>query len=130
VQISEDVSGKIYAFPANDQKLETLGLEFGGSHGEVALVCKSSGGVAQRILCGSKDWRKGRLAFGTLAEQPAAACGAWTADHVYTAKVCFYETPYIVTLHLDFAEQRLRLDSTWNVSFGAAKKRQLIGERK
>jgi CubicO group peptidase (beta-lactamase class C family) len=129
-QVSEDVSGKIYAFPTNDQKLEAFGLEFSGNHGEATLVCKSNGGAAQRMPCGSKDWQKGRLAFGTLREQPAAACGAWTADHVYTAKVCFYETPYIVTLRLDFAEQRLKLDSMWNVSFGAAKKRQLIGERK
>jgi CubicO group peptidase (beta-lactamase class C family) len=129
-QISEDVSGKIYAFPANDQKIEALGVEFSGNHGDVTLVCKSNGGAAQRIACGSKDWRKGRLAFGTRPEQPAAACGAWTGDNVYTAKVCFYETPYIVTLRMDFAEHRLRLDSTWNVSFAAAKNRQLIGERK
>src|SRR4029077_13783536 len=41
-RVPEDLSGKIYTFPANDQKLEWLGLEFGGYPGDVTLVCKSS----------------------------------------------------------------------------------------
>jgi CubicO group peptidase (beta-lactamase class C family) len=127
---SGDVSGKIYALGPNDQKLEALGLEFNGNSDAVTLVCKFQGSAQHRIVCGSKEWKKGRLAFGNFPEQSAAASGAWTADNVYTAKVCLCETPYTVTLRMDFSEHGLRLDTTWNVSFGAAKKPQLIGQPK
>jgi hypothetical protein len=129
-QVPEDGSGKTYTFPANDQKLESLGVEFVGNSGDVTLVCKSNRGAIKRILCGGKDWNLGRFAFGTTPEQPAAACGAWTENNVYTAKICFYETPYIVTLRMDLSEGQLKLDTTWNVSFGPSKKPQLVGARK
>jgi hypothetical protein len=105
-------------------------LEFGGEDSSVTLVCKFDSGVQQRIPCGKGEWKKGRWAIGTRPEQPAAACGAWTGDAVYTAQICLYETPFVLTLRLNFSDKRLRLDSTWNVSFGAAKKVQLVGEQK
>ena len=63
---------------------------------------------------------KGRLAYGGFPEQPVAASGAWTGDDTYTAKVCFYETPFLVTFRLKFdgdkaplrfrVERRVRAD--------------------
>jgi hypothetical protein len=129
-RIPKEVSGKKFAFPANDQKVETLGLEFGADGSGVTLVGTFNGGAEQRVACGDGEWKKGRLAFGKLPEQPAAVSGAWTADDVYTAKVCFYETPYLITLRLDFSGEKLRMDSTWNVSFGPTKQEPLVGERK
>jgi CubicO group peptidase (beta-lactamase class C family) len=124
-----DVSGKTYRFAANDQKVDSLGLEFGDGGRDVTLVVRCNGSTAQRLPCGRGEWKKGRLAFGPQREQPAAACGAWTGDGVYTARVCLHETPYLITLRLEFSDGRLRLDPTWNVSFGPAKKGQLVGER-
>jgi CubicO group peptidase (beta-lactamase class C family) len=129
-RLPEGVSGKTYTFPSNDQKLEALGLEFDGEGNAVTLLCKVNGGDPQRVACGNGEWKKGRLAIGTRPEQPAAVSGAWTADAVYTARICLYETPYVMTLHLDFSEKRLRLDSRWNVAFGAPKKVELVGELK
>jgi hypothetical protein len=96
----------------------------------VTLVGKFNGGAEQRIACGHGEWTKGRVAFGTFPEQPAAVSGAWTGPDTYTAKICFCETPYVITVGLDFSSDRLRLDTTWNVSFGAARKGPLVGERK
>jgi CubicO group peptidase (beta-lactamase class C family) len=127
-KVPDDASGKMYTFPTNDQRLEAFGLQFGGDNG-VTLVCKLKDMAEQRIPCGSNDWQKGRFAFGMQPEQPAAACGAWTGANVYVAKVCFYRTPFIVTLRLDFADNRLRLDTSWNVSFGPPRTIQLTGER-
>jgi CubicO group peptidase (beta-lactamase class C family) len=124
----EKVSGQTYHFPANDQKIDALGLEFAGD--AVTLVGRFNGGGEQRIACGHGEWKKGRLAFGPLPEQPAAACGAWTGDGVYTAKICLSETPYVITAVLNFADGRLRLNTTWNVSFGPPKKGPLVGERR
>ena len=94
------------------------------------LVGRFNGKPEQRIPCGHNEWKKSRLALGTLPEQAAAVSGAWTADNVYTAKICFYETPFIVTVRLDFSDGKLVFEQTSNVGSGATNKVKLIGERK
>ena len=88
----------------------------------------SIGGVEQKIDCGHGAWRKGRMAYGPLPEQPAAVSGAWTADDTFKAKICFYETPFIITLSLKFNGDQLLVDSESNVGFGPARQSQLVGK--
>ncbi len=127
---AEGVSGKTYSFPTNGSKLEILGLEFDDKNGPVTLVCQFNGGEKKRITCGEGEWKKGRLAIGQLPEQPAAACGAWTGNGEYTARICLYETPFVFTFRLRFDDKQLRFDAKQNVSFRLAKIGQLIGEQK
>jgi hypothetical protein len=63
-----------------------------------------------------------------LASQPVAAAGAWTADDTYTAKLCFYETPFTVTLKLKLAGKELHCDSELNMGFGPTKRPPLVGK--
>jgi hypothetical protein len=86
------------------------------------------GGVEQRIECGHASWTKGRMAYGPMSEQPAAVSGAWTADDTYTAKICFYETPFILTLSLKYHGDELLFDSQSHVGFGSANHQQLVGK--
>ena len=97
-------------FPANDRKLESITLVCDDKDGAVTLVVRS-GGVQQKISCGRGKWEKGRLAYGTFPEQPAAASGAWTGDDTFTAKICFYETPFCVTMALKFSGEQLLCDT-------------------
>lgn len=120
------VTGKKYAFPANDRKLESVTLE-SGKDGPVTLVVRV-GGVERRIACGSGEWKKGRAAWGRLPEQPAAAAGAWTADDTFTARVCFTETPFVVTVRLKFTGDEVRLESDANVGFGQTRDAPLVGK--
>jgi CubicO group peptidase (beta-lactamase class C family) len=129
-RIPKDAAGKSFHFPTNDQKIEAMALEFDAKGEGATLIGRFNGGTEQRIPCGNGEWKKGRFAFGRQLPQPAAVSGSWTADDTYTAKVCFYETPYMVTLRLDFSEGKLRLEPSWNVSFGAAKPVPLTGEPK
>ncbi len=145
------VSGKKYVFAANKRKLEALTLESDDKDGAVTLVARVDGveqvdagggvghglrvtlvarvdGVEQRIACGRGTWQKGRIAWGTLAEQPAAASGAWTEDDTFTAKLCFYETPFTITVTLKFSGEELRISSESNVGFGATKEPALVGK--
>jgi hypothetical protein len=128
--IPQDASGKIFSFAANSQKVDSLGLEFGKNGDPTTLIAKFNGGAEQRIACGHGEWKKGRLAYGTLPEQSAAVSGAWTANDIYTAKICLYETPFVITATLDFSNDKLRYEPTWNVSFGPTKPGALVGERK
>jgi hypothetical protein len=123
------VAGKRFQFSPNEQKIDSLKLECDDA-GNVTLVGGFSGRPEQRIPCGRHQWTKCRLAFGALPEQSAAAAGAWTGADTYTAKICFNETPFVLTARLQFVDGKLRLDSSWNVSFRAARNGTLVGEAK
>jgi CubicO group peptidase (beta-lactamase class C family) len=120
------LANRKFVFPANDRKIESMALET-GDKGDTIVV--HIDGVERRIACGSGSWKKGRAGLGPLLpEQPAAASGAWTGDDTYTARICFYETPFIVTLGLKFSGDQLLFDSQSNVGFGPTKQPQLVGK--
>ncbi len=120
------VAGRKYNFPANDLKLDSIEVKSGGKDGEATLVTRI-GGNEQTLVCRPDAWHKGRLAWHRLPEQPAATGGAWTSDDTFTAKICFYETPFVVTLRLKFARNEVRIDSAQNVGFGPVKVGPLVG---
>ena len=125
-ELADKVSGKTYAFPANERKLEAITLQAGRPGGGVDLVARFAG-VDYRLPCGRGEWRKGRAALGPTPEQPVAASGAWTDGDTYTARVCLYETPFITTLTLKFGDDRLLFDAESNVGFGPTKQARLTG---
>ena len=84
--------------------------------GPLTLVTRIDG-VEHRVACGRDAWATGRAAWGRQPEQPAAASGAWTAGDTFTAKTCFYETPFILTLNLTFAGEDVRCAARWNVGW-------------
>ena len=120
------VAGKTFKFPTNDRKLESIALEDGKAGGAV-LVAKFDG-AERRIACGKETWTKGRAAWGRMPEQPAAAAGAWTAADTFAAKVCYTETPFVVTVRLKFTGDEVRVESETNVGFGPTKEAPLVGK--
>ena len=121
------VSGKKYVFQANPRKLEAVTLESGGEGAAATLVVRLDG-VEQRIVCGRGAWSKGRAGWGPLSQQPVAASGGWTADDTFAARLCFYETPFIITLRLRFSGKELQYNAESNVGFGPTKEAQLVGK--
>jgi CubicO group peptidase (beta-lactamase class C family) len=124
-----EVSGRKYVFPDpdNERTLETLWIESDGQDGPVTLVVRSDG-VEQRIVCGRGAWQEGRVAWGQLPQQPMAASGAWTEDNTFTARLCFYETPYIITVTLTFSEDEVRYNAEANVGFGPTREPERVGK--
>lgn len=126
--VLKDVSGKVYTFAANDQKVESLSLVFDDTGGGVTIVSKMNG-EERKMACGAGEWKRGTMAVGPPAT-PAAASGAWTADDTYTAKVVLTETPFIATLTFRFADGKLEYEAKRNVGFGATNSPKLTGEKK
>jgi CubicO group peptidase (beta-lactamase class C family) len=122
-----NVFGRKYAFPPNDRRLEAIALESNGLGSDVTIAVQF-GGVERRVVCGQGAWRQGRLAWARLAEQPVAASGAWTASDTFAARLCFYETPFLLTIQLKFSGPTLLYNSEWNVAFGPTKEPQLTGK--
>jgi CubicO group peptidase (beta-lactamase class C family) len=122
------VSGKTYDFPANDDKIESLRVDFGADGAATLVVTRE--GKESRILVGSAAWKRGGTAFALDGTpERAAASGAWTADDTYTARVYLHDTPFRVTNTLRFADDQLFFDREQNVILGDAptKRPELVG---
>ena len=119
--------GKKFVFDSNPAKIEAAVLQTGEGERTSVLELKIDG-VEQRIVCGEGRWEKAKLAFGPLTAQPAAASGGWTAEDTFTAKLCFYETPFLVTVQLKFVGDDLQLSSQANVGFGPQKPVEIVGK--
>jgi hypothetical protein len=119
---------KKYVFPANDRKIEAVSLERGDQESAITLVARVDG-VDRRIPCGSGSWTRTTMALPpALPEQPVAASGGWTADGTFKVKLCFYETPFIITLSLKIEGDELQLDTQSNVGFGPNRRPRLTGK--
>jgi CubicO group peptidase (beta-lactamase class C family) len=119
--------GKKYVFSSNNQKLEWIKLESDGQNGNVTLVAHL-GGTDRHVPLGRGKWQKGRAAWGRLPEQPVASSAAWTGDDTLTARVCFYETPFIYTIRLKYMGDEVRCQAESNVGFGPTKEAALVGK--
>jgi hypothetical protein len=121
--LAAKVSGKRYVFPANDAKLESLELTFGP---DGAVLTARQDGRASRVPCGHA-WRRGDALPTNGVAEKIAGSGAWTADDTYMAKLAAYETPFVMTLALQFKGDELLVDTEYNVGFGERKRPQLVG---
>ncbi len=122
--LASKASGRKYAFETNDQKLEAVSLDF-TPDGSVLTVRDGHG--EHRITCGNGVWATGTTALDNGIARRVAASGAWTAEDTFTAKLCFYETPFCPTIACRFVGNRLRFVFTANVGFGPTERPQLEG---
>jgi CubicO group peptidase (beta-lactamase class C family) len=126
--MAREVFGRMFELPKNEDGFEAVGLETGAA---TTLVLRKDG-RDHRVPLGSGEWRRGDAQLplgGRLMDgkgEPVAATGAWTADDTYTAKVCFYESPFCSTLRLWYTGRALVLDQEMNVGFGPTKRPQLV----
>ncbi len=126
--LARRVSGRLYHLPEHDGPIQAVGLEVGK---ETSLLVRV-GGQDSKVPCGHGEWHKGgRLPLTGRhydgSPMPVAASGAWTDDHTYTARACFYETPFCTTLRLEFQGEVLLFDQQVNVAFGPTKQPRLVG---
>ncbi len=117
---------KKYVMPPNEHKLEAVTLESGEKDHEMVLGLRYEG-VEHRIVCGHGRWNTNRGRWGTLGEQPVAASGAWTEEGSFSAKLCFYETPFLISVNLKFDGNELRLRAKANVSIWTSNEIQITG---
>ena len=124
--------GKEFHLPDNKDKLESIKLEVDPKDNTTTLVLRVTG-VAYRVVCGQGTWQKGRMAYGSFAEQPVAANGAWSTDGTYTVRLSFYEQAAFtrvayVTVSLKLAGDELLYDAEFYPDGG--KQPQLKGQAK
>lgn len=122
-----NVFGKMFRFPPNESQLEAISLEPGDGERVAAAVVTRAAGREQRIALGRSHWLAGKASWNRFAEQPAAASGAWATDNLFVAKLCFTETPFVVTLRMTFEGGEVELATETNVGFGGTRQAIMTG---
>jgi CubicO group peptidase (beta-lactamase class C family) len=118
------VSGRTFRFEPNEEKLQSATLTFNGHRCTLALHDEHG---EHPFECGHGEWVKGTIPFGDDPAARIAASGAWTDADTYTAKLCFYETPFIQTVTCKFSGDQFTLSRKMNVGFGPTERPALVG---
>jgi CubicO group peptidase (beta-lactamase class C family) len=127
VQPKDSIVRKVYTFEPGEDRIESLSLETGDD--ATSLIARING-ADRRITCGKGTWTDGRFAYSQFPEQPVAASGGWTNDDTFTAKLCFYETPFTLTIRLKFAGDTVTANADSNVGFGRTNHAERVGKAK
>ncbi len=121
--LADKHSGRRFLFAPNKRNLRALTFAFGEE--ETLVTVEDTSGVEQPIRIGHGAWVEGSTSFTSDHSQPIAASGAWSADDTYTARLCFYQTPFRALLTFRLAEDRLIFNMEYNVAFGETKWEEL-----
>lgn len=123
------VSNKTYRFAANDMKVESAKLDFDGLGGGTLSLNDGTNGCT--IPFGYGEWRPTTLPFPLFGfpYRAVTASGAWTVPETFAVKVCFYETPFILTVASRFGGggETMTLTISGALGFGPKERPELIG---
>ena len=119
------LAGRTFRFPENAARLESLRIEPATADRPAVLVLGAHG-ASQRGACGAERFLAGEVAWGGKPPAPAATVIGTEGD-ACVARICFVETPFVVTLRLEPDGAGARLSGGANVGFGPTRLPDLVG---
>lgn len=122
----KEVAGKVYEFPENPQKIETLVVESGEKPEDVTLLVKMDG-KEHRVACSGSEWKRGEIAIPRFTRKSAAASAAWEDEKTLVIRAVMVETPFVLTRRLQFTGDEVAFTSESNPR---VKEKPLVGKRK
>ncbi len=121
----EGLSG-VYSFSDNPMKLRTV--ELGNATHDSITLHLNFDGKDQAAEFGIGQWKLTKLSWGAVPEIPVATAATWEGSTLVT-RVCFVETPFIVTARWRFDGDTVVLSQESNVAFGPVRKDDVVGKR-
>lgn len=126
-------TGHTYVFPDNSRHIHSVTLET--TNGITQLTISGEGFDGAPITVGQKEWVRGHTNFGTdinpveriIMDQPVAAIGGWSTPDTFVAKLCYYQTPYMLSLQLQFGGAIVVLNGDYNLAFKPNTLPELVG---
>lgn len=123
-ELSQTISGKKYAMKENLQGVDAIALDINGN--EKSITFWTSEGQ-QGIPIGYGSMIKGEMMMTGMGKVATACSGAWTSDDRYQMTMYNYESPHAITYNFLFEENKMIVESEFNVFFGNTKQPQMTG---
>lgn len=123
---AEQWSGSVYTLEQNDLRIERVAIGFGDERS--VLTIRDERGEHQ-ISVGSSTWLNGTTNIRGIGNEPVAACGAWTSEDTYEARICYTEGEVCPVLRFHYTSDGLQLDVDPNVSWDSPTVTRLAGHQ-
>jgi CubicO group peptidase (beta-lactamase class C family) len=131
--LAAQFTGRTYVFPDNSRHIHSITLQSVNGTTQVTVIGDGLDGAP--ITVGQKDWALGHTNFGSdinpveriIEDEPVAAKGGWASPDTFVAKLCYYRTPYSLSIQLQFGGALVVLSGDYNVSFKANALPELVG---
>lgn len=121
----EGLSG-VYSFFDNPMKLRTV--ELGNATHDSSTLHLNFDGKDQAAEFGIGQWKLTKLSWGAVPEIPVATAATWEGSTLVT-RICFVETPFIVTARWKFDDESVVMSQESNVAFGPVRKDDIAGRK-
>ncbi len=131
-EMAARVSGRVYRFPHNALKLESIAFDFSGPEPLCTIVFN---GRPLSWAAPAGRWAPARGWFDMIGAatllrpvlENTAVSGAWRAPDVFSQRICFVEAPFVGAYDCAFDGDRAVLTASTNVDFFATPAQTLIG---
>ena len=125
--LEEEISGQRYRLEPNEREWTMLAIRFTDSE---AILTLSGGEQDETIHCGRDGWAAGEAGLLAHIRTQAASRMTWERPDRLALTIRFIETPFCLSIAIDFAEDgNLTLSHRMNVGFGEQKPVALKGRR-
>lgn len=127
---SADISGTRFdvggSSSRDDADITAVSLDADDGH-TVLTIWTSTG--HHRITCGYGEWIRGDAPFPDGRVLPVAASAAWSDENTWSARLQFFETPFVLALTLRFDGDGVAVEIVQNVSLVPIEPVKLVGRR-
>jgi CubicO group peptidase (beta-lactamase class C family) len=131
--LASQFEGRTYVFPDNSRHIHSVTLQSVNGATQITLTGEGLDGAP--ITVGRNEWVRGHTNFGSdinpveriIEDEPVAAIGGWSAPDTFVAKLCYYRTPYSLSIQLQFGGALVVLNGDYNLSFKPNALPELVG---
>jgi hypothetical protein len=121
--LATSASNKTFTLAENLRGIDAVRFNAAAQGDTITLTIR---GREYQVPLGRGEWKQSRSEIGGAldqgvvipSEQLIAGSGAWIATDCFAAKICFAETPMILSLRLCFDGDAITVDTEYNVDFG------------
>jgi len=122
--LEKEISGQSYRLEPNERNWTTLALRFTDSE---AILTLSGGEQGGTVHCGRNDWAMGESDLLTPAPTKLASRMIWESPGRLLLTLRFVETPFCLSIAIDYEDDSLTLAYRMNVGFGEQEPAKLTG---
>lgn len=119
-QTAHEISGKRYGLEENPMGIKAVSLDFDS---EICRITLWKDGQKDQLLCGIGKWIQGEIIppdinLTSKDKLTVVTAGTWSEKNTFMITCRFIETPFYITASLHFDNDRVKIESKLNVSFG------------
>ena len=124
--LAESVSNQPYVMKSNETGIVSIKFDLTSEDKSITFTSKDE---SLKIPVGYGSVKQGEMLIPRYGKQVVASSGAWISESNYRVKMCYYETPFIITFDFIFGDKILTMNADMNVSMANRRFLELTGEK-